>query len=138
MIQIDMNIPKTCDDCSFHIYHSGKNYVCVATPLFYPMNLANYKDGRKDFCPLIEVPQEPRWIPVSERLPEDHKDVLAYLSSGRISICRYNSHKLPFCNNPIGWGYLHENGFIDFKKEHVIAWMPLPEPYEPQESEDEK
>lgn len=84
------------------------------------------------------TPQEPRWIPVSERLPEDHKDVLAYLSSGRISICRYNSHKLPFCNNPIGWGYLHENGFIDFKKEHVIAWMPLPEPYEPQESEGEE
>lgn len=25
----------------------------------YPMNLANYKDGRKDFCPLKEVTQEP-------------------------------------------------------------------------------
>lgn len=73
--------------------------------------------------------QEPRWISVSERLPEDHKDVLAYLSSDRISICRYNSHKLPFSNNPIGWGYLPGIGFIDFKKEHVIAWMPLPKPY---------
>ena len=59
MIQIDMDIPKTCDDCPFHIYHSGNNYVCVATPLFYPMNLANYEDGRKDFCPLKEVSQEP-------------------------------------------------------------------------------
>lgn len=59
MIQIDIDIPKTCDDCPFHIYHSNKNYVCVATPLFYPMNLANYKYGRKDFCPLKEVPQEP-------------------------------------------------------------------------------
>lgn len=59
MIQIDIDIPKTCDDCPFHIYHSDKNYVCVATPLFYPMNLANYKGGRKDFCPLKEVPQEP-------------------------------------------------------------------------------
>ena len=59
MIQIDIDIPKTCDDCPFHIYHSGKDYVCVATPLFYPMNLANYKDGRKDFCPLKEVSQEP-------------------------------------------------------------------------------
>lgn len=59
MIQIDMEMPKTCDDCPFHIYHSGKNYVCVATPLFYPMNLANYKGGRKDFCPLKEVSQEP-------------------------------------------------------------------------------
>ena len=59
MIQIDMDIPKTCDDCPFHRYHSGKNYVCVATPLFYPMNLTNYKDGRKDFCPLKEASQEP-------------------------------------------------------------------------------
>ena len=74
--------------------------------------------------------QEPRWISVSERLPEDHKDVLAYLSPDRISICRYNSHKLPFSNNPIGWGYVPGIGFIDFEKENVIAWMPLPEPYE--------
>lgn len=59
MIQIDIDMPKTCDDCPFHIYHSGRNYVCVATPLFYPMNLANYKGGRKDFCPLKEVSQEP-------------------------------------------------------------------------------
>lgn len=59
MIQIDIDMPKTCDDCPFHVYHSGKNHVCVATPLFYPMNLANYKDGRKDFCPLKEVSQEP-------------------------------------------------------------------------------
>lgn len=79
--------------------------------------------------------QEPRWISVSERLPEDHKDVLACLSSDRISICRYNSHKLPFSNNPIGWGYVPGIGFIDFEKEHVIAWMPLPEPYESQEKE---
>lgn len=81
------------------------------------------------------TPQEPRWIPVNERLPEDHKDVLAYLSSDRISICRYNSHRLPFSNNPIGWGYLPDTGFIDFEKENVIAWMPLPKEYKA-ESED--
>ena len=72
MIQIDMEMPKTCDDCPFHIYHSGKNYVCVATPLFYPMNLANYKDGRKDFCPLKEVSQEP----VLNKIREQMKDYL--------------------------------------------------------------
>ena len=76
MIQIDMNIPKTCDDCPFHIYHSGKNYVCVATPLFYPMNLANYKDGRKDFCPLIEVVQEPVLDKIRAEIEQDaFKDV---------------------------------------------------------------
>lgn len=83
----------------------------------------NYKGARIHFhC-------RPLWISVIEKLPEDHKDVLAYLSSDRISICRYNSHKLPFCNNPIGWSYLYGAGYIDFEEEKVIAWMPLPEPF---------
>lgn len=51
-----MEMPKTCVECNFHRYHSLGEYVCVATPLLYPMNLANYKCGRKDFCPLVEVP----------------------------------------------------------------------------------
>lgn len=96
MIQIDMDMPKTCDDCPFHIYHSGKNYVCVATPLFYPMNLANYKDGRKDFCPLIEVAQEPRkghWIDcdVSDGYSADGYDC---------SVCGVNSEYVTsYCPN---------------------------------------
>jgi len=66
------------------------------------------------------------WIPVSERLPENHKDVLICLSSDEICIGCYNSHKLPFSNNAIGWGasYTH-----DWCSDDVIAWMPLPEPY---------
>lgn len=84
MIQIDIDIPKTCDDCSFHVYHSGKNYVCVATPLFYPMNLANYKDGRKDFCPLIEVTQEPiDYKAQYEKFSKKSKIVISQLRSER-------------------------------------------------------
>ena len=52
-----MDMPETCEECSFHCYHSDGKYVCVATPLFYPMNLANSKGIRKDFCPLVEVPE---------------------------------------------------------------------------------
>lgn len=51
----DMEMPETCGEFRFHIYHSCNQYICVATPLFYPFNLANYKDGRKDFCPLINI-----------------------------------------------------------------------------------
>ena len=50
-----MEMPETCDECDFHIYHSNGEYICVATPLLYPWNLANYKGGRKDWCPLVEV-----------------------------------------------------------------------------------
>ena len=52
-----MDMPETCEDCNFHRYHSHHEYVCVATPLFYPMNLANSKGIRKDWCPLVEVPE---------------------------------------------------------------------------------
>ena len=51
----DMEMPETCDDCPFHVYHSHYEYVCKATPMFYPMNLANSKGIRKDWCPLIEA-----------------------------------------------------------------------------------
>lgn len=51
----DMEMPETCEDCPFHIYYSHYKYVCVATPLFYPWNLANSKGIRKDWCPLVEA-----------------------------------------------------------------------------------
>lgn len=54
----DMNMPETCDDCKFHRYHSYGEYVCVATPMFYPMNLANSKGIRKDWCPLVALPEK--------------------------------------------------------------------------------
>ena len=52
----DMEMPETCDECYFHRYHSGGKYVCVATPMVYPFNLANSKGIRKTWCPLVEVP----------------------------------------------------------------------------------
>ena len=53
----DMEMPETCDECEFHCYHSYGEYVCVATPLLYPFNLANSKGIRKDWCPLVEIPE---------------------------------------------------------------------------------
>ena len=54
----DMDMPETCEDCPFHIYHSHYEYVCVATPMLYPMNFANSKGIRKDWCPLIKQEDE--------------------------------------------------------------------------------
>jgi hypothetical protein len=67
-----------------------------------------------------------KWIPVSVRLPEDHKNVLIYLSSNQITIGLYNSHRLPFMDKPIGWGADAPHGW---SSDEVVAWMPLPEPY---------
>ena len=74
-----------------------------------------------------------KWIPVSERLPEDHENVLIWLKSNHITIGLYNSHKLPCDDRPIGWGVDAEISVHNFCSDDVLAWMPLPEPYEPQE-----
>ena len=61
----------------------------------------------------------PKWIPVSERLPEDGKYMVTihgYTWNGKT----FTSVSVAEC---IGKLWVGNNG--------VIAWMPLPEPYKP-------
>jgi len=66
--------------------------------------------------------QEPKWIPVSERLPDDEEDVLFCDLFGDIMLGYH----------PRDWKSTHfaERGSCEFQK-NVAAWMPLPKPYEP-------
>ena len=60
----------------------------------------------------------PRWIPCSERLPEEHVEVLVTTKRGHLFIAE---------NSSLFGGWLTEGGFLgDFE---VLAWQPLPEPY---------
>jgi len=72
-------------------------------------------------------PQElkTRWIPVSEGLPKDDEIVLGTNSSNDL----FKTYTWDDCGE-IKW---YANGCFDVP---VIAWMPLPTPYEPQESEE--
>ena len=71
---------------------------------------------------------EQRWIPCSERLPEDYKDVLVYFE-----YYRYGDYDCMFSTYGIG-SYSGEydswlvNSETGWHKLHVFAWMPLPEP----------
>ena len=62
----------------------------------------------------------PRWVPVSERLPEEDGEYFVTVLdsySGR-----------PFVDSSHYFtGNVNNNGF--YKAYKVIAWMPLPEPY---------
>lgn len=104
----------------------------------------------KDYKRLKE--QEPKWIPVSERLPKtDNEDSIN--SFNVLLWVKNKTHpereaqiylgKLKHVDGDDGsgnfWGMKIEPcewtiwGWFYFNEPEVIAWMPLPEPYEPQE-----
>lgn len=66
-----------------------------------------------------------KWIPCSERLPENAMNVIAQFSSGTVTELRY-------AGNGIFEG-IYE---YEYSTKVIIAWMPLPEPY--REVDDEK
>lgn len=78
-----------------------------------------------DEMPTVDA--EPKWIPVSERLPEPLETVLVTFTwkGGRyVTTDRYRY--MSTFNNPIYW--LDTSQYMDTQK--VVAWMPLPKPYE--------
>ena len=62
--------------------------------------------------------EQTMWIPVSERLPEDYIHVLCQFTLGGMGEC-YLAH-----------GAFHVVGGLVMTCNEVIAWMPLPEPYQ--------
>lgn len=65
-----------------------------------------------------------KWIPCSERLPEIHQDVILSLRSLDVEV-GYRAETEPYF-------YCHgaDGCYIDPK--NVLAWMPLPKPYQPE------
>ena len=92
-----------------------------------------YPDTQYEVVPMVNGGQADRWIPVSERLPEekispntnDFVEVLCTTVFGDVRTYKYGT--------PIGHEQAHFwYGFGIFDNE-VIAWRPLPEPYKESE-----
>lgn len=68
----------------------------------------------------IKAFEQTRWVSVSERVPEEGKEVLCFLDSEEMAIL--------FLKN--NWGRVEwvDGGFAT-RSYDVIAWMPLPQPY---------
>lgn len=79
-----------------------------------------------------ETIQPQKWIPCSERLPKYGKNVLTCDLGGFIEIqtIEYNVW------DDYSYWENQKGDWTDFNE--VIAWMPLPKLYEPQESEEEE
>ena len=92
--------------------------------LFDPTTGETYKEPRNDMDKTtidacngaIELLEQTRWIPVSERLPEKEMNCLVTDSLGKV-------HKATFYHALDG----RESYFSGLYC--VRAWMPLPEPY---------
>jgi len=73
--------------------------------------------------------EQTQWIPVSERYPkieDEYKYFLVIDSKGKMSVQEFF---ISLDEDP----QPYFSGMVD-----VIAWMSLPKPYEPQESEDKE
>ena len=84
--------------------------------------------ARKLMVDAPEVKPEPKWIPVSERLPENGRQVLVYAMSTHFALAKYDEMREADGSYKKQWVTFDAwKPFYTVK--NVIAWMPLPEPY---------
>jgi len=108
-------LDELLDNCEYNYArpHENENLTQVYADRVEAMKIA-----------IDAVQAVPQWIPVSERLPENrNQEVLISLKWG-IDIGGYSD------------GEWHSEWINHYDDGEVLAWMPLPKPYEPQESEE--
>ena len=84
---------------------------------------------------LKQLREQTRWIPVRERLPDDGRPVLIYAWNVHHVVARYDEFRTNDGYKKCWVTADAWNGNTEIKHD-VKAWMPLPEPYEPQESDE--
>ena len=72
--------------------------------------------------------KEPHWIPVTERLPKDGRQVLVYAMSVHYALAKYDEMRDADGTYKKQW-VTFDAWKPYYTIKDVIAWMPLPEPY---------
>lgn len=91
-------------------YHAGKAVIKDKSLLAEAMEKLARLEDAEDTNVLS------KWIPCSERVPEDNTDVIVCFYSGTVTEMRY-------------WGNGIFQGIYEHTTKVIVAWMPLPEPY---------
>ena len=113
-----VDMPRRCDECPVRQINLARCQITGKSTSHHPSGQPMNQKSRPSWCPLVEMPD---WIPVTERLPAKGQKVLLWMRKQLYpwegvnypyDMATYN----PDISQPF-WG-------------RVIAWMPLPEPYE--------
>lgn len=123
LVFLSSAMQKPCEDCisrddSIELI-AGADETNGNEPVFSGKQVIKMLKG------LPSVTPKARWIPVSERLPEEETDVLVCNENGDMEITS-GSYSTEL-NNYFMW---YTSGW---RFGEVIAWMPLPEPYKESE-----
>ena len=90
------------------------------------------KEITESFCKDIDeqptVDPEPHWIPVTERLPKDNRQVLVYARSAHYALAKYDEMRNADGTYKKQWVTFDAWKPLYTIKE-VIAWMPVPAPW---------
>ena len=134
-------------------YNGMENLLCTdaisrQAVLDYIHRILNQGTGKKKsfefirkyvekLLPINPQPKTGRWIPVSERLPNNDDYVLVCYEDGHIRTAYYYIDTIIYPSEfedccETGW-YNYSETFM--YKQDVIAWMPLPEPYKAESEE---
>lgn len=90
-------------------------------------------EGKNVFARIRELPAaqpEQRWIPCSERLPEKPEQVLIYARNVHYVLAKYREIRTWEGIYKMAWVMEDAYNAPHEIKHDVIAWMPLPEPYD--------
>lgn len=107
--------------------------------MLYEEALYQVKGYLTDIIPIEDYPKvdeiiktlESQWIPVNKELPPKYQEILVTTRNGNISISMMVQDDYIFEKQ-----YCWRFRTADLNFDYVIAWMPLPKPYELQESEE--
>ena len=78
--------------------------------------------------------KQTKWIPVSERLPEDYGEYIVTMRSGLVQEATYKPKRM-YVYFRTGWSACYSDGIFYHDDSEIVAWMPLPDPYKEDKDE---